>query len=112
MKKDTCAFPDFMKLDIRVGEVTNAQRVEGSNKLIELTVNLGEEYGAVTIFTGMQKWYSPEDFQDKKFLFIANLEPKKMMGRESQGMILSGDKDGEPILIPVSTELANGLTLR
>lgn len=111
MNNPTCAFPDFMKLDIRVGEVTNAQLVEGSSKLIELTVDMGEEYGTVTIFTGMQKWYTPEDFQGKKFLFIANLEPKKMMGRESQGMILSGDKEGEPILIPVSSALPNGLPL-
>src|SRR5690606_2682251 len=112
MKKDDCVFSDFMKLDIRVGEVTQAQRVEESNKLIELTVDMGEDYGTVTIFTGMQKWYTPEDFQGKKFLFIANLEPKKMMGRESQGMILSGDVDGEPRLIPVSFELANGMPIR
>lgn len=111
MKKPNCVFSDFMKLDIRVGEVTNAQFVEGSSKLIELTVDLGEDYGTVTIFTGMRKWYATEDFQGKKFLFIANLEPKKMMGRESQGMILSGDNDGAPILIPVSSELQNGLPI-
>ena len=111
MKKDNCAFPDFIKLDIRVGEIMNAQRIEESNKLLELTVDMGEDYGTVTIFTGMQKWYTPEDFHGKKFLFIANLEPKKMMGRESQGMILSGDKDGAPVLIPVSNDLPNGLAL-
>lgn len=108
MKTDTIAFPDLMKIDIRVGEVTNAQNVEVSNKLIELTVDLGEEYGTVTIFTGMRKWYSPEDFQGKKFLFVANLEPKKMMDRESQGMILSADVNDEPVLVPVSSDLSNG----
>ena len=87
MKKDLIQYPDFVKLDIRVGEVKNAALVEGSSKLIELTVDLGSEYGTVTIFTGMQKWYTPEHFAGKKFLFVANLEPKKMMGRESQGMI-------------------------
>lgn len=108
MKKDTIAFPDLMKVDIRVGEVISAQNVEVSNKLIELTVDLGEDYATVTIFTGMRKWYSPEDFQGKKFLFIANLEPKKMMDRESQGMILSADVNDEPVLVPVGQELANG----
>lgn len=108
MKKDTIAYPDFAKLDIRVGEVTNAALVEGSSKLIELTVDLGEQYGTVTIFTGMQKWYTPEHFQGKKFLFVANLEPKKMMGKESQGMIMSADKDGSPLLIEVNLDYPNG----
>lgn len=101
MKKDNITFPDLIKADIRVGHVTRAQLVEGSSKLIELTVDFGVDYGIVTIFTGMQKWYTPTDFEDKKFPFIANLEPKKMMGRESQGMILSIDNEGVPILIPL-----------
>jgi len=105
---NTITFSDFINLDIRVGEVLNAQKVEESNKLIELTVNLGQDYGTVTIFTGMQKWYTPEDFQGKKFLFIANLEPKKIMDRVSQGMILSASKNDEPVLIPVSPDLDNG----
>ena len=53
MKKDNIAFTDLMKVDIRVGEVIEAKKVEVSNKLIELTVNFGEDYGTVTIFTGM-----------------------------------------------------------
>ena len=108
MKKDNIAFTDLMKVDIRVGEVIEAKKVEVSNKLIELTVNFGEDYGTVTIFTGMQKWYTPEDFQGKKFLFVANLEPKKMMDRESQGMILSAVNDNEPVIIPVNQDLENG----
>lgn len=101
MKKDSISFPDLIKADIRVGLVTEAKLVEGSSKLIELTVDMGEDYGTVTIFTGMQKWYQPIDFQDKKFPFVANLEPKQMMGRESQGMILSIDNRGTPVLIPL-----------
>ncbi|HRN70193.1 MAG TPA: methionine--tRNA ligase [Candidatus Woesebacteria bacterium] len=109
MKKDTITFQDFIKTDIRVGEVLEASLVEGSSKLIELTVNFGEDYGTRTVFTGMQKWYSSENFQGKKFLFVANLEPKKMMGKESQGMILSLDKDGDPLLVEVSAEYEPGL---
>jgi methionine--tRNA ligase beta chain len=111
MKKDLIAFPDFMKIDVRVGYVKEAKKVEESNKLIELTVDMGVDYGVVTIFTGMQKWYTPEDFQGKSFLFVANLEPKKMIGRESQGMIMSGDRDGAPVLLPISNECAPGMQI-
>lgn len=101
-------FEDILKLDVRVGLVTEAKIVEESKKLIELTVDLGGDYGVVTIFTGMQKWYQPDNFQNKKFLFIANLEPKKMMERESQGMILAADQSGVPTLIEVPTDLPQG----
>ncbi len=108
MKKDTIPYTDFSKLDVRVGEVKNAALVEGSSKLIELTVDMGPDYGTVTIFTGMQKWYSPENFSGKKFLFVANLEPKKMMGKESQGMVMSADRDGSPLLIEINLDYPNG----
>ena len=111
MKKDNITFADFIKNDIRIGEVVDATLVEGSSKLIELTVNMGEDYGTRTVFTGMQKWYTPEDFKGKKFLFVANLEPKKMMGKESQGMIMSADKDGSPLLIEVSNNYEVGLPI-
>ncbi len=109
MKKDNITFQDFIKNDIVVGEVTNAQLVDGSNKLLELTVNMGPDYGERTVFTGMQKWFAPEDFQGKKFLFVANLEPKQMMGRESQGMLLSLDREGAPLLMEVPPEYEAGL---
>ncbi len=108
MQKPIVPFTDLLKLDIRVGHILDASKVEKSNKLLQLTVDLGSEYGTVTIFTGMQKWYTPEDFKDKKFLFVANLEPKKIMETVSQGMILSADIDGKPFLIPVDQSLAAG----
>jgi methionine--tRNA ligase beta chain len=111
MKKDTIPFSDLMKIDIRVGKVTQAVIVEESKKLIKLTVDLGEEYGVVTIFTAMRAWYTPEDFIDKTFPFIANLEPKKMLDRESQGMILAADQDEKPVLIPLDPTLRPGTKL-
>src|SRR3990167_8826366 len=102
MKKPTITFEDLIKLDLRVGKVTKAALVENSNKLIELTVDLGEDYGQVSIFTGMQKWYTPQDFEGKTFAFVANLEPKKMMGKESQGMILAVDENGKPLLFSLN----------
>lgn len=109
MKKDNITFQDFIKNDIIVGEVMKAELVEGSSKLLELTVNMGSDYGEKIIFTGMQKWYGPEHFLGKKFLFVANLEPKKMMGKESQGMLLSVDRDGAPLLLEVPAEYEPGL---
>ena len=109
MKKPTITFEDLIKLDIRVGKVMQASLVEGSSKLIELTVDFGEDYGTVTVFTGMQKWYTPEDFEGKTFIFVANLEPKKMMGRESQGMILSVDENGKPLLFELIGDYLAGL---
>ena len=112
MKKPNCSYEDFSKLDIRVGEVKEALLVEGSNKLISLTVDVGEEYGVVEILTGMQAWYTPEDFIGKKFLFLINLEPKPMIGRVSNGMIMATDIDGKPILNTVSDDLPNGTMVR
>lgn len=97
--KDTIEFDDFLKLDIRVGVVTHAEKVPESEKLIRLEVDFGDFDRQ--ILTGMQKWYSPEDFKDKQFLFIVNLPTRKMAGYESQGILLSVgiDHDSTPILL-------------
>lgn len=95
MVKDTISFPDFSKLDIRVGLVEKAEDVEGSEKLIRLTVNLGRDYGLKTVFTGIRNWYKAKQLTGKKFLFLANLAPKKIMGQESCGMVLSSVKEND-----------------
>lgn len=95
--KDIISFPDWEKLDVRVGTIVEASAPEWSNKLIELHVEFGEEIGRRTIFTGMRKWYGPDHFSGKQALFIVNLAPRKMGDSESQGMILSldtNDADG------------------
>ena len=89
---------DFLKVEIRVGEVVEAENVEKSEKLIRLKVSFGE-FERI-IFTGVRGFgYMPEDFLDKKFLFVTNLEYKKVMGEESQGMILAVDGDDKPLFI-------------
>lgn len=112
MKKDVIQYGDFQKLDIRIGEVVDTIKVENSNKLLKLTVNAGEEYGVVTIFTAMAKFYTPEDFKGKKFAFILNLEPKKIMDEFSQGMILAVDDNDKPVLVPVDRNVSNGSIIR
>jgi methionine--tRNA ligase beta chain len=112
MKKPIIAFPDFDKLDIRVGEVKETALVEGSKNLIKMLVDLGEDYGAVEILSGLAKWYSPEEIAGKKYAFLANLEPKQMMGMNSNGMILVADDEEKPTLLVVDNKLPNGLVIR
>lgn len=106
--KPTIKYEDFAKLDIRVGTVLSAEKVDGSSKLIKLSVDFGNDQR--TIFTGMQKWYAPEDFVNKQLLFVVNLEPKKMMGMESQGMLLSigTDFDQRPVFIIPEEQVTAG----
>jgi len=108
MKKPFVSFSDFQKLDLRVGEVKEASDVEGSRNLITMQVDLGEEYGIVEIMAGIGGFYKSEDVVGKKFVFVANLEPKKMMGRQSNGMTLMVDIEGKPIIVPLSTDIPNG----
>jgi methionyl-tRNA synthetase len=86
--KPTIDFSDFEKLDIRVGHIKDCQKVKKSNKLLQFTIDDGSGTDR-TILSGIAKVYSPEQLIGKDVLFIANLAPRKMMGIESQGMILS-----------------------
>ncbi len=112
MKKSIIAFQDFDKLDIRVGEVTEASMVEGSKNLIKLQVDLGKDYGIVIILSGLAKWYTPDLIQGNKYAFLANLEPKQMMGLSSNGMVLVADDQEKPVLLQVDNTLKNGLVIR
>jgi len=90
---------DFFKVEIRVGKVVEAEDVVESNKLIKLRVDFGDEQR--TIFTGVRTYgYRADDFEGKQWLFVTNLEPKKIMDQESQGMILAVDgEEGKPIFV-------------
>ena len=90
---------DFGKLEFKVGTVLEASDIEGSERLLKLIVDLGEEEPR-QILSGIKEWYAPEDLVDKQFVFIANLEPRTMMGLESQGMILAADGEKPVPLIP------------
>ena len=109
----TIDFNDFLKLDIRIGKVVEAKEVEGSDKLIRCLVDFGSlnddpdssgedpgkqaGLGEKVIFSGIKEWYKPEDLVGKSFPYVINLEPRKMFGEESQGMLLAAapiDEDG------------------
>ena len=99
-------FEEFQRLDLRVGEISEAERVKGSNKLIKLKVNIGEER---TVVAGIGKVYRPEDLVGKKVVFVANLKPAKLMGIESQGMILAAGEESNLVLICPEGEVAVGV---
>ena len=88
---------EFKNADLRVGTITAAERVEGSDKLLKLQVDIGEPR---QILSGIAKWYAPEDLVGKQILMIANLEPRMMMGLESRGMLLAAHgEDNVPVIV-------------
>ncbi len=96
--KPEVTFDDFAKLDIRVGVVLTAEKMERSNKLLKLTVDTGVDKR--TILSGIAQHYSPEEMLGKQVTLIANLAPRKMMGIQSEGMILMAeDADGKLRLV-------------
>jgi methionyl-tRNA synthetase len=108
--KSEIVYDDFAKLDIRIGKVLTAEKMEKSDKLLKLTVDTGID--TRTILSGIAKHYSPEDMVGKQVTLIANLAPRKMMGIESQGMILMAeDKDGKLRLIHPADEVVPGATV-
>lgn len=98
-------YDDFAKLDLRVATVTAAQRVEGSEKLLKLQVDVGEFDAAGLpaarqVIAGIGKAYEPAALVGTQIVIVANLEPRKLMGLESQGMLLAAHStDGAPILL-------------
>ncbi|MGB9827292.1 methionine--tRNA ligase subunit beta [Thermosphaera chiliense] len=100
---------DFSRIELRVGLVKSAEKVQGSEKLIRLVVDLGA-LGERQIIAGLGKWYPPEYFIGKYIIVVANLKPKKMMGLESKGMLLATDTD-PPVIATVEKPVAPGSRL-
>lgn len=104
----TMTIDEFKNVDLRVGEVKSAERVEGSDKLLKLQLDLGEEQHR-QILSGIAKQYAPEDLVGKKVVIIANLEPRMLMGHESQGMLLAAHgPDEAPVLLLPEGDVAPG----
>ena len=102
--KDTVSFDDFEKLDIRVGLIKNCQRVPKSKKLLQFTIDDGSGTDR-TILSGIAAFYEdPSVLVGKRILFVANFEPRKMMGIESQGMILSAVDFDESLSVVTTTK--------
>jgi methionine--tRNA ligase beta chain len=101
---------DFQKLAIKIGTIRSAEKVEGSSKLLKLDIDLGHEKRQ--ILAGIGEKYKPEDLKGKQIPILANLDPRTMMGLESNGMILAADTSGDPVLLHPDKKVANGTTVR
>jgi len=99
-------FVEFKKIDIRVGLVLQAERVQNTDKLMRLIVDIGEEKRQIV--AGIASHYKPEELIAKKLIVVANLEPKEFRGLESQGMILAADWGDETKVIFVDDKIPLG----
>ncbi|MFW6306283.1 MAG: methionine--tRNA ligase subunit beta, partial [Bacillota bacterium] len=110
-EKKLISFDDFTKVDIRVAEVLEAEKIEGSNKLLKLQVDLGDEKRQLV--AGVAKHYPAEEIIGRKILMVANLEPATIFGVESNGMILAASNDeGDLTLSTVEKDISNGSRVR
>ncbi|MBV9497371.1 MAG: methionine--tRNA ligase [Acidobacteria bacterium] len=100
----------FKEVDLRVAEVRAAERVPKSKKLLKLTVSTGEEER--TIVAGIGTKYQPEELVGRKIVIVANLQPAKLMGVESNGMVLAAELNGEPSLLSVDAGTPAGTKVR
>jgi methionyl-tRNA synthetase len=97
---------DFAKIEFKTGKVLEANRVEGSNKLIVMKVDTGEER---QIVAGIGKFYTPEQLVGKSIVVVVNLEPAKLMGVESNGMLLAASDDtGKIVIVSPEQEIKVG----
>lgn len=102
---------DFSKVQLRVAKVTACEKVEKSDKLLKLTLKVGEE--TRTVASGIAKWYTPESLTGRKVLLVYNLKPARLRGVESQGMILAADTpEGAAQVIFVEDAVPDGAALR
>ncbi|MEN3202530.1 MAG: methionine--tRNA ligase subunit beta [Atribacterota bacterium] len=102
---------DFQKVDLRVGEIVSAERVEGTRALVVLRVNLGEEER--TLVAGLAPYYTPEELLGKRVVVVVNLEPAVIRGIKSQGMLLAADDgQGNVSLVTVDRDIAPGSKVR
>jgi methionine--tRNA ligase beta chain len=105
-EKNTISFSEFEKINLQVGKIINAEKLDGYNKILKILVDLGNEKRV--IMSGIAKYYSPEDLINKFVIVCTNLEPKRFGENTSNGMILAAEKDKKPILITVLEDVEPG----
>jgi methionyl-tRNA synthetase len=105
-KANIISYDEFKKIDLRVGKVVSAEEVMGTDKLLKLEINLGEEKR--TIVAGVRKHYSAEEILGKKIVVVTNLQPVKLRGIESQGMLLAAVDKDNVVLLTVDKDITEG----
>jgi tRNA-binding protein len=101
---------DFMKLDLRIVEVTRASRIPGKSKILLVEVDMGGEKREVVVGGG--EFYEPDFFVGRKMVFLGNLQPKKIAGIESRGMLLAAEFNGRPYWLYVEEDVPAGSEIR
>ncbi|HAP54072.1 MAG TPA: methionine--tRNA ligase subunit beta, partial [Marinobacter adhaerens] len=94
---DEIEFGDFAKVDLRVVKIVKAEHVEGADKLLRLTLDIG--HGERNVFAGIKSAYKPEDLEGRLTVMVANLKPRKMKFGMSEGMVLAAGPGGKDIFI-------------
>lgn len=103
-------FDDFLKVKMAVGKVLSAEKLEKSPKLLKLSVDFGEKEPR-QVLSGIAKTFTPEDLIGKSFSFVINLEPRQIMGMESQAMILAASDEQGLVLFSPTRDIASGSNL-
>lgn len=99
-------YEEFRKIDLRLGVVKEAEAVEGTDKLIRITVDIGGELRQIV--SGIKQWYKPEDLVGKTIIVVANLKPAKLHGIESRGMLLAAESNGTLRLATMDGDIGSG----
>lgn len=104
---DNITFDDFIKIDLRVAEIKACEDIEGADKLYKLTVDMGEER---LIVAGIKQYYTKEELIGKKTVVVANLEPRKLRGVMSHGMLLAASNEDKSsvVLLVLDKTIPNG----
>lgn len=106
------SFDDFKKVEMKIGEVLSAERVEGSDKLLKLSVNFAEE-SPRQVISGIGKYFPDLSILvGKRYAFVANLEPRSIMGFESQAMIIAASHEEAISFFEVSQDIPPGTSLK
>jgi len=106
---ETASFDEWQKIDLRVARIKNVDEIPGADKLYKLTIDVGE-LGERVICAGIKQNYAKEDLIGKEIVIVANLEPRKMKGIESQGMLLAAcnEDHGKVVLLQPEKEIEEG----
>ncbi|MFQ5700461.1 MAG: methionine--tRNA ligase subunit beta, partial [Acidobacteriota bacterium] len=107
---NTITIDDFMKVELRVGRILEAEKLAGADKLLKLLVDIGTE--KKTLLAGIALHYEPGSLVGKSVIVVANLAPRTMRGVESQGMILAADDAGRPVIATFESDVAPGAVVR
>ena len=109
-KMEYISYEEFMKLDIRIGKIKNAEKVEGADKLLKLTVDIGDK--EITLAAGIAEYYTPSELIGREIPVLVNLKPRKIRGILSEGMMLAADEGNRPVLLNPEKEVKPGSKVR